>query len=59
MTIFGCFFGSFWYISEELFLRKIEASGTLGVSNEGGWGLVIYAILLPILNNVNDPFNEG
>ncbi|KAH0577145.1 Transmembrane domain-containing protein [Spironucleus salmonicida] len=56
-SILGSLFASFFYVSEEVFLRKIQTTGLMGVSNEGGWGMIIYAILLPIFNVVPDPFD--
>ena len=57
-TILGSLFSSLWYVTEEISLRKIQTIGLVGVSNEGGWGLIIYAILLPILNHFNSPFSK-
>ncbi|KAH0569794.1 Transmembrane domain-containing protein [Spironucleus salmonicida] len=58
LTILGCLFSALFYCSEELFLRKIQTTGLMGVGNEGGWGIIIYAILLPIFNTVTDPFSS-
>ena len=55
-TILGSLFSSLWYVTEEISLRKIQTIGLVGVSNEGGWGVIIYAILLPILNHFDSPF---
>ena len=58
LIIAGALFASLWYVTEEIFLRRVHTVGLLGVSNEGGWGLIIYAILLPVFNAVNDPFTD-
>ncbi|KAH0576302.1 Transmembrane domain-containing protein [Spironucleus salmonicida] len=57
-TLLGCFFGSLWFVTEEISLRKIQTVGLIGVANEGGWGCILYAILLPIYNLFADPFNK-
>lgn len=55
LTFLGTVFNAFFYVSEEIFLRKVFTTGTMGVANEGGWGIVLFAILLPIFNVVQDP----
>ena len=59
LMVASCVFGAFFYISEEFFLRRIDADPMQGVGSEGFWGLILYAILLPIMNKVNDPFGDG
>lgn len=58
MIIIGSLFTALFYITEEIFLRKIYTPGLLGVANEGGWGIIIYLILLPIFNIIPDPFTK-
>ena len=58
MILMGCIFSALFYVSEEIFLRKVQVPGLLGVSNEGFWGIVFYAVLLPIFNAVDDPFSD-
>ncbi|KAH0576216.1 Transmembrane domain-containing protein [Spironucleus salmonicida] len=56
-TLLGCFIASWFYLAEELSLRRIQTIGFMGVANEGGWGLIFCAIALPILNIVTDPLS--
>lgn len=58
LIILGSLFASLFYITEEIFLRKITAHGLLCVGIEGGWGILLYAILLPIFNHFDDPFSD-
>lgn len=60
LVIIGCLFSALFQITEEISLRRVFVhTASLGVSCEGGWGLILVAILLPIFNVVNDPFTSG
>ena len=57
-TVLGCLFSAGFFFSEEIGLRRIDAHPFQGVGIEGSWGLILYAILLPIFNVVTDPFSD-
>ncbi|KAH0575769.1 Transmembrane domain-containing protein [Spironucleus salmonicida] len=59
LVLVGNLFAALFFIVEEISLRKIQTIGLVGVGNEGGWGILIYAILLPIFNNFQDPFSDN
>ncbi|KAH0569311.1 Transmembrane domain-containing protein [Spironucleus salmonicida] len=59
LTIIGCIFSAMFVISQEIFLRKIQLTCFLGVGNEGAWGILLYAILLPIFNSQINPFSSS
>ena len=56
MTLLGTVFTALFYVTEEIFLRGVQLPAALAVANEGGWGLLLHAILMPIYENVKDPF---
>ena len=58
-TVLGCLFSAGFFFSEEIGLRRIDAHPFQGVGIEGSWGLIFYAILLPIFNIVTDPFSSA
>lgn len=60
LVLIGCLFSSMLYITEEIFLRKLHIdSGLIGVAIEGGWGVLILAVLIPVLSFVDDPFSDA
>ena len=48
-----------FYISEEIFVRKLDVEASLGVALEGFWGIIIMSIILPLLNGMENPFIPG
>ena len=57
-TIIACMFSALFNVTEEIFLRRILLSASLLVSIEGAWGLLLNIILMPIYENVKDPFSN-
>lgn len=59
LVLVGCIFSSLMYVMEELFLRKIFIkTGLISVGIEGGWGMILISILLPIFSAIDDPFTN-
>ena len=56
MAILGTAFSALFFVVEEIFLRGVEMEASLAVTNEGAWGLIFHIILMPIYENVKDPF---
>lgn len=56
MAIVGTAISALFFVVEEIFLRGVEMEASLAVANEGGWGLIFHAILMPIYEHVKDPF---
>lgn len=57
MAIIGTALSALFFVIEEIFLRGVEMEATLAVANEGAWGLLFHAILMPIYEHVDDPFS--
>ncbi|KAH0576292.1 Transmembrane domain-containing protein [Spironucleus salmonicida] len=58
LVLVGNIFAALFFVVEEISLRKIQTIGLVGVGNEGGWGILVYAVLLPIFNHFPDPFSD-
>lgn len=58
LTLLGTIFAALFYVTEEIFLRGVQLEASLAVANEGCWGLLLHAILMPIYEHVDDPFSS-
>lgn len=59
LTLLGTVFAALFYVTEEIFLRGVQLEASLAVTNEGFWGLILHAILMPIYESVDDPFSSA
>ncbi|CAL6006974.1 Transmembrane_domain-containing protein [Hexamita inflata] len=59
VTIASTLFQALFYISEEIFIRKLDVAAAAGVAFEGLWGTIFMCILMPVFCRIDDPFGDG